>query len=186
MCPPRFILNRCLLALLWVAAASCGGEKKVEISKRSQAKIDLPAKPRLAPPVFQRQHSDGVLTVEGLLRERDAHLGREVEVRGKVKILSLCDRVEKEVAPVGGSNPRVADPKARAQQEEIEWNCHPQPYALLVDQSGDGRHELRVGGHMTSRLASLKVGQIVDLKGSFDIVSPNRKYVDQRGLLFLP
>jgi hypothetical protein len=175
-----------LLALLCVAAASCGGENKVEISKRTQAKIDLPAKPRLAPPAFQRQHSDGVLTVEGLLRERDAHLGRDVEVRGKVKTLSLCDRVETEPPPVASPNRQAPHPKARAQPEEIEWNCHPQPYALLVDQNGDGRHELRIGGQMTSRLASLKVGQVVDLKGTFDIVSPNRKYVDQRGLLFLP
>ena len=171
---------------------ACEGQAEDVTSTRSSVKVNLPAKPELVKPSYKRVHGDGVLTVEGLLRERDAHLNRDVTVRGKVDMLKLCDAIEeeapKQVVPVKTrrDSKRQGNSAEEPPAEKIlTWKCKPQPYALLVDAAGSKRHRLRVGGTMGSRLASLKVGEMVDLSGKFDVVSPNRKYIDQQGVLFL-
>ena len=172
----------------------CDSNEEDVTSKRSGIKVQLPDKPELKKPSYKRVHGDGVLTVEGLLRERDAHLNRQVTVRGKVDMLKLCDAVEEEAPAVAekpvnksrrGKAGKKADDEAVVVEKITTWKCKPQPYAILVDSEGGQRHRLRVGGTMGSRLASLKVGEMVDLNGTFDVVSPNRKYMDQQGVLFL-
>jgi hypothetical protein len=170
--------------------AGCDSADEGVLSARSSVKAQLPAKPALTQPQYKRVHGDGVLTVEGLLRERDAHLKSRVKVRGKVEAVTLCDKVVEE-------SPMELEGKSKKKQRGkvvalvvpaepiVSWNCNPQPFALLVDAEGSSRHKLRVGGTMGSRLADLKVGQLVDLEGDFSLVSPNRKYVDQQGVLFL-
>tara|TARA_B100000674_G_scaffold470211_1_gene457833 strand:- start:912 stop:1538 length:627 start_codon:yes stop_codon:yes gene_type:complete len=172
----------------------CDSKDEEVTSKRSGVKVQLPDKPELKKPSYKRVHGDGVLTVEGLLRERDAHLNRQVTVRGKVDMVKLCDAVQEE-APGITAKPadKIRREKARKKtgnepvvvETITTWKCKPQPYAILVDSEGSQRHRLRVGGTMGSRLASLKVGEMVDLNGTFDVVSPNRKYMDQQGVLFL-
>jgi len=172
----------------------CDGKKDDPVSKRSSVKVQLPEKPSLKEPQYKRVHGDGMLTVEGLLRERDAHLNREVSVRGKVETLKLCDEVQEEPSKKASSvlkNTKKSASSRKAKkaevvlEPEVSWKCKPQPFALLIDEQGSTRHKLRVGGTMGSRLAHLKVGETVELKGTFQVVTPNKKYMDQQGLLVL-
>jgi hypothetical protein len=179
-----------LLALFSLLLVGCDSADEGVVSARSSVKAKLPTKPALTEPQYKRVHGDGVLTVEGLLRERDAHLKSQIKVRGKVESIVLCDKVvEENPTETEDTSKRKARGKVVAlvipAEPIVSWKCKPQPFALLVDVGGSPRHKLRVGGTMGSRLADLKAGQVVDLEGNFSLVSPNRKYVDQQGVLFL-
>ena len=183
--------------MVLLAGISVGCDAKTDdvVSPRSGINVQLPSKPELRKPRYKRTHGDGVLTVEGLLRDRDAHLNREVTVRGKVDRLHLCERTAQETIPAqprGGSSRRLnraekgtGGVELAVGSDQTVWKCRQQPYAMLVDTRGNERFRLRVGGSMRSRLASLKEGELVDLTGEFDVVSSNRKYMDQRGVLYL-
>lgn len=170
-----FLKPTLTLVVLGMCSFACGGETESLLSKRSSVAVDLPAKPTLHPPTYVREHPDGVLTVEGLLRDPEPHVGRDIQVRGRVDALVLCKKRPARQAPG-----EAGDPTSDA------WICASQPHAFLVDRIGDKRHRLRLAGSMESRLSSLTIGEQVDLRGTFDLVSPQGKYVDQHGLLFLP
>ena len=169
-------LGLILLTLpLWVG---CTHESKVELSSRSKIKVTLPAKPALVRSKYRRTYDDGVMTVLGLLNHRDSYLKTTLKVRGVITGLALCP------ATVVPKTPRRRGRKGDAEPAQT-WDCKRPPYALLADPGGKKSQVLRIGGQMNGPLAHLTKGATVTLTGFFDLVSPDGKYVDQQGLLFL-
>jgi hypothetical protein len=153
--------------------SGCGTEiPKPKPSVRSNVQVALPEKPDLTARPFKKTHEDGSATVEGLLREREKHLGETVSVRGMVKKLVKCPEAgaPKEGDVVGGRPART---------------CNPPPHFFLVDKEPGSPRELLVYGSMWSVLPQMNEGEEVTLSGSFDIVSKDGVFLRQAGLLLL-
>ena len=172
----------CALGVFVLVA--CGGGEAREPSPRSTIQVTLPAPPQLKPPVYKKAFPDGVLTVEGLLRNRDRFLQQSVRVRGIVERVVLCQEVKRPVLRRKKRKRRQKDPVAS--KRKPVWHCPLPPHAILVDGTGSTRFRLQVGGDMSSPVAQMTQGQTTVVEGVFDLVSPGGRYVDQHGLIFLP
>jgi len=175
---PRLLLALALLLVGVGGIVGSGCQPEIPIpepSTRSSVAVTLPETPNLTPRAYDRFHSDGSLTVEGLLRHRQDSLGHVVTVRGKVHRLTLC-----EAPPLPEDAPEDAPPPPPPR------TCDPPPHAFLVDDPRVSARELLVYGTMRSPLADLEVGQVVTLEGRFDIMSRDGVFLRQAGLLFLP
>jgi hypothetical protein len=150
----------------------CDEKEKHPVSPRSSTRVQLPDTPDLTRPPRPLQHPDGVLTVEGVLRQRDQWLGKPVKVRGSVAELRVCPAA---LAAVDAAAP-VVDPPP----------CNPPPSATLTDSGGSPRFRLLVAGSMLSELTGLRLGETTTLEGQLLMLSPDRKYLSQAGLLYLP
>ena len=172
----------CALGICVLVA--CGGGETREPSPRSTIQVSLPAPPQLKPPVYKKAFPDGVLTVEGLLRNRDRFLQQTVRVRGIVERVALCQEVKRPVQRRKKRKRRQKEPTVSTRTPV--WDCPLPPYAILVDGTGSTRFRLRVGGDMSSQVAKMTQGETAVVEGVFDLVSPGGRYVDQQGLIFLP
>jgi len=198
---PRLLLGTGLV-LSAVFLLACEKEKVIEKSPRSNVAVELPKKPTLTPPKYVKQHSDGVWTVEGLLRNNKEVMGKTVRVRGKIVELTRCPppkpytqeeidkfnklhdkwkklvRLAKKIKKIPPEEPVLA-PKKQAR------TCNPRPKAMLMDEPANDRFQLIVAGSMYSPLKDFKDTQTVTIEGLFDMVTPDGHYMSQDGLIHL-
>lgn len=176
-------------ALLLAAALTVPACKK-EIplpgpSTRSTEVAQLPPKPDLQKPAIREKNPDGSYTVEGLLQRRDKHLGETLTVRGKVARVTKC--VPKEpIIPPPSPDGTLPEDAIDALPPLPPTNCDPPPSAYLVDDPPQSQRQLLVYGTMRSVLAGFTEGEIVQVKGTFDIISTDGVFLRQAGLLQLP
>lgn len=188
--PASVFLVSCVLAAL---AVGCEPEiPRPKPSTPSNVAVPLPPSPELVRKPYEKVNADGTLTVEGLLREREKHVGVAVTVRGVVKKLVKCPEVPPERAPA--PPPDAKDPKKKGKDEVVAApappprpprTCNPPPHFYLVDKNPVSKRELLVYGSMWSLLPTLTEGQEVSLVGQFDIVSKDGVFLRQAGLLLL-
>ena len=156
-------LSLCLWVAMPLAAASACEEAPSRVpSVRSDAEVNLPAPPSLAPRPKPAPHADGSLSVEGLLSRAAVHVGQEVTVRGKVVDVIDCPKAAKPDAP-----------------------CHPPPHLYLADRSDAQRHRLLVTGWEAERIRAVRPGQELTFHGRFDLVTPDGTFIRQAGLLIV-
>lgn len=151
-------------------------------SERSDVVASLPPAPNLAVKPYAKVHPDGVLTVEGLMRNRDAFLGKTLKVRGVVTKLVKCPEPPPAPEPpdAGPTEGDVVAPPPRPPRL-----CDPPPQLYLVDRERASQRELLVYGSMWSRLPEYTEGAEIDVEGTFDILSKDGVFLRQAGLLVL-
>lgn len=181
--------------VFWVVAGSVtvmGCEPEIPRPKPSVASnvaVPLPPSPDLVRKPYDKVNADGTLTVEGLLREREKHLGESITVRGVVKKLVKCPELPPEPAPAPA--PTEARPGSKDEAVVVPppprppRTCSPPPHFYIVDKNPVSKRELLVYGSMWSVLPTLSDGQEVSLVGQFDIVSKDGVFLRQAGLLVL-
>ena len=172
-------------ALLVALGVGAGCKQEIPLppaSTRSDVIASLPSAPSLAVKPYTKFHPDGVLTVEGMMRNRDEFLGKTMKVRGIVTKLVKCPTppappVDVDAAPTDG-DVVVAPPLPPRL-------CDPPPQAYLVDRERASRRELLVYGTMRSPIADFEEGAEVTVEGRFDIVSKDGVFLRQAGILIL-
>lgn len=186
-------LTRLTICALGLTGAACNEEiPRPKPSVRSNVIVPLPPSPELVRKPFDKLHQDGTLTVEGLLREREKHVGESVTVRGVVKKLVKCPEPPPEPPPPE-PDPKdrkaLRDPKAPPSvpppPPRPPRTCAPPPHFFLVDKNPVSKRELLVYGSMWSALPTMVEGSEVTLAGHFDIVSKDGVFLRQAGLLIL-
>lgn len=150
-------------------------------SERSNVAVTLPPTPTLAVKPYERLHPDGVLTVEGLMRNRDEFLGKVVKVRGVVSELTHCPTPPPAEPVLDDKGVEVPQPPPRPPR-----TCDPPPHAILVDKGREAPRELLVYGSMYSAIEHFEVGAEATVEGTFDIVSRDGVFLRQAGLLTTP
>jgi len=174
------VLGMCGVISLSMAGLGCDKPlPRPEPTVRSTKVVTLPAAPELSVTPYTARHSDGTLTVEGLLRERDKHIGTSVIVRGRVASAVKC-------APIPQDLPTDAPPETPLPAPVIPDNCTPPQHLVLEDAGGNPKWKLTAYGSMKSQLGLASEGQEVTLTGDFNMISPDGVFLRQGGLLLLP
>lgn len=181
----RTLLGAALLAVMALIPAC---KKEIPLpgpSTRSSEVAQLPPKPNLQRPAIKEKHPDGAYTVEGLLAHRDKHLGEKLTVRAKVVRVTKCAPKEP-IAPPPNPDGTLSPDAIDALPPLPPTNCDPPPSAYLIDDPPQSRRELLVYGTMRSAIAGFEAGQVVQVEGTFDIISSDGVFLRQAGLLQLP
>ncbi|TNF26701.1 MAG: hypothetical protein EP329_20880 [Deltaproteobacteria bacterium] len=170
-----------------IAAVVAGTGCKQEIplpppATRADASITLPATPNLTEKPYAKFHPDGVLTVEGIMRNRDEFLGKTMMVRGVVTKLVQCPTPP---APEPDPDAGPVDDDVVVPPPLPPRLCDPPPQAYLVDKEKVSRRELLVYGSMRSAIKDFQEGAEVTVEGRFDIVSKDGVFLRQAGMLVL-
>lgn len=196
---PRRTSGRLLGLVAGLALGAAPGcdkqDKKPQLSERSTKTVTLPPKPVLKELPYKVTHADGALTIEGIMRGRDDHIGKDVKVRGIIEKLVQCPE------PPPPPPPPPVDPFA-PQQLDAAGNpvpppeppppprrprtCNPPPHAYLKDATPVSKRRLLVYGSMWSKLENFKMGDSVTVEGRFDIVSRDGVFLRQAGLVIMP
>jgi len=149
---------------------------------RADASVTLPPTPSLTEKPYAKFHPDGVLTVEGIMRNRDEFLGKTMKVRGVVTKLVVCPTPP---APEPDPDAGPVDDDVVVPPPLPPRLCDPPPQAYLVDKDKVSRRELLVYGSMRSPIKDFAEGAEVTVEGRFDIVSRDGVFLRQAGLLVL-
>ncbi len=164
---PATVLHLAALALAVLAAALvvAGCDAKPQgptVSPRSDVAVALPDKPSLAERAVPPRNPEGTWTVEGLLRSAGTEMGRVSKVKGIVVGVHKCP-----ADSPGGE-------------------CKPPPHLYLADaKDSPDRWQLLVTGHGSRVLGMAQEGLTLTLEGKLQMVSGDRNFIRQSGLLVL-
>ena len=145
-------------------AAGCDSKPdKAAVSARSSVEVALPPRPDMTRREPVTHHADGSWTVEGLLRDAGEQIGRTAKVKGKVVFVHKCPAD----APGG--------------------ECSPPAHLYLADSADTpDRWQLLVTGTGSRVLQMAQEGLTLTMEGRLEMVSGDRNFIRQSGLLVLP
>lgn len=128
-------------------ASNVKTEKTTEDPNLPPAQVQLPAAPPASVYTIAEKNADGTFRIEGLIHNRDKHLGKVITLSGHiVKISKACD-------------PKKAKKKGKT--------CN-QP-SLYIKDTMDARQALKIVGHTDDfiKRAKLKEGENYTFKGTY-------------------
>ncbi|MGM0575101.1 MAG: hypothetical protein ACQEXJ_05155 [Myxococcota bacterium] len=180
------------LAVAAVSSMGCKGEEEHPVSPRSDVQVSLPAPPDLSPVKVETHHDDGILTVAGVVKERGSLMGEDVTVRGKVDEVFTCPKAPEPSregdADAGAAPAPTGEEPDAGVAEDVEAEapfCPKPPHLFLVDDMGQGERLLVLGSERTE-VGEAEVGDTLTLTGRLELMSPDGRFIRQRGLVILP
>ncbi len=169
---PSVLMPALLLGSVALALVACESKAAREPSKRSSVAVNLPPTPSLREKEIRRTHKDGSWTVEGLLQAGPKRHGQSVRVKGQVVEVKLCPK-----AP-----PPSPDAPEGTTPPEAPF-CPRPPHLFLADTAEGPR--LLVAGSEATAVGTAQVGAELAVEGLFDVLSPDRQFIRQAGLIAL-
>lgn len=150
---------------LWIAVAAgamlaTGCAQKAEQAKGPKPQVELPDRPDLSAKAVAEKYTDGVWSVDGLMRHASEQNNKEVTVRGVVLSQELC-------------SPGAA--------------CKAESHVILVDEIDKPNRRLQIVGPWSDfDISFLTKGSSQTLTGKLAMWSPSGRLINMDGILVLP
>ena len=174
-------------AALGLTILACEGEEsadKPDASNLPPANVNLPPVPAdLGVSRIPETHPDGSLTIDGLRRNRQAHLDKEVKVKGKVEFVYRCEHWE-------DKNKRRRRRRRRGAEDDAPPKMCNRHHFTIIDEADKDKDPLLIVNlslpHYQEKIeeGELKEGMTLTISGTYTDLGDG--FVEtERGLIMM-